>query len=401
MLDVAHPIAGELVALGTAKTTTDAAGRFTFAHAPSTYDLILASPDHARATIFRKLTARSPRLNVSASPAQQKPAHHATVSGTLSGSIAAGSMHVSFLGKGGVKTDALVTVKADATTASYSLDVPWDGAPDLDGELLALQLPDLHSDHDSSFVRARISLHDQKPASADLVLAPVASVTRAGHTVANDGLASGRWDSAEYDMPGYGKVFAACGPFRQGVDFRCADPVLLGATLCNAGAAFSPYFRSAHMRCALNNDESLSLHLRAGPEFARPAWGAAPALGLVFEWSRVERSIYRLTLKANDEQDAPTPEHPQIEIVTAAQSDAWPNLELLGVAFPQSPAGYIVTVAALGPYTAVDDFVKAEPDLIRAESWRATSRDLGLILGHPSPMDMPEQLPPLPPGLSP
>jgi hypothetical protein len=209
--------------------------------------------------------------------------------------------------------------------------------------------------------------------------------------------------SNRYYFPGFGRVFAASGPFRPGVSFKCADPAALGAVFCTEAFVYSPYQRSNETRCAPNGSAPLSMQLLAGPSFVRPAWGVAPSLGLVFEWTRVEHSVYRLTLapvQASQNVDAPTPAHPQIELVSAAQSDAWPNLEGSGVSLPKSPAGYVATVTASGPFANLDEAVGPEPARVPAERWSATSKDLGLVLGQPSPLDVPRPEPDLPPELA-
>ncbi len=397
-----RPLSGELVTDGSAAATTDASGHFALAHAASTYDLTLVSPDRSRVTIYRRLTRREVRLTATGTPS--KPALHATIDGTLTGPLAPGSLNMHFLGAGGVQAYTLVQVKEGATATPYSLTVDWDGTATLSGELLALQLPGFHSDAASSFARTRTALTAGQPTHVDLALAPVPSVTREQSRATIDGPnVSTRSVSNEYYLPGFGLVFAACGPFRPGVQFKCADPNALGAVFCTHAFVYSPYQRSTQTRCAQSANEPLSMHLLAGPRFVRPAWGVAPALGLVFEWTHLERAIYRLTLQPNhasQDVNAPTPAHPQIEIVTAAQSDAWPDLEANGVSLPKSPAAYLVTVSALGPFTNVDEAVKPDPELIPVESWRATSMDLGLVLGQPNPLDMPEQEPELPPELA-
>ena len=140
------PLPGQVVAIGAEKTTSDGYGRFAFPRVPAGYDLVIASPDGSRATVYQGLTRRDPAVrHDGARPGE--PAHRAEISVTLSGAdaseMAAERWQVHFVserafaaipGKGGWSAGP------GGLVSPTPLTVSWDGDDTIDGTVVAFSM---------------------------------------------------------------------------------------------------------------------------------------------------------------------------------------------------------------------------------------------------------------------
>jgi hypothetical protein len=121
--------------------------------------------------------------------------------------------------------------------------------------------------------------------------------------------------------------------------------------------------------------------LHDAPVLVEPKRGAAARAGISFRWSPVRDASYELKL----ETERATSDAPKIAIYTSRPSAVWPDLNALGIPFPQALNTYLVTVSANGPHKTLDDALAPRgPGIpLPRTSWQATSGVLYLPVRPP------------------
>jgi hypothetical protein len=388
------PLPDHIVAIGGEKTTTDGGGWFSFPQIPAGYDLIVASPDRARATVYQELTRRDPVVTHGRGREggrKRAYAHQAQIDVTVSGGEPAPktSWHVAFAAPG-ASGDLLVrgfSPDGSGVVRPGTLDVAWDGADTISGVVLALLMKEHGPNHDLSpwFAKQPITLRAGGTAQVTIVLAKVPTVMRPPGKVTLPPTAPPfpLEYHEHFSLPGAGRVLHSAHA-SQWKPFAVPDLRAFGLELCAEAFQWNPYLRSSWSQCGYAPDKQAVIELPPAPAISSPAWGTTAAIGLRFSWAPVPNAVYRLLLA--DTANQPTrADRPTIEIFTARATATWPDLSGVGIVFPRPPAGYGATVGARGPFASLDQLV-APPDASAKgtrERWSSDSQELSVPVQAP------------------
>jgi len=385
-----RPLPGQVVAIGADKTTSDGNGKFAFPRVPAGYDLVIASPDGSRATVYQGLTRRDPAVRHDGAP-PGGPANKAEIFVTLSGSDAAEMIaerwQVHF-----VSPDAFAAIPgkggwsaADGKLVNGTpLTISWDGDDAIDGTLVAFSMRLKRTEIPLAvFAQRTFTMQDGQSATIDLAPVRVGVVRRPRPRVIlpkeDPGFAPEYTE--EYRLPGADLAVKAAG--RMGQTYDIPDLRPFGLELCGYGFQWNPYVRSGRTLCGVDPDKLTEIALPSPPEMTAPAEEAVAEPGLRFAWSAVPNAVYRLILKSTTGK--PTPALPTIEIATAKTTAGWPDLGAVGIRFPVPLAAYEAVVGARGPFASIDEL--AAPKVPGAptprDRWSCQSQDLGIAVEPP------------------
>jgi hypothetical protein len=381
-----RPLPDQTVAIGAEKTTTDGEGRFAFANVPVHYDLAVASPNGALATVYQGLTRRDPIVVVAASSGRA-PTRTATIAVTLAGGdAAAGSWLIYFASARAseVPHDRPLMAAGDKLRSPEPLMIQWDGADTVSGVVIALSMrkeklviPQALFAQQSLTVRAgQTAAITLRPARAPVVRRPSPFVD-----VPKEDPGFDPNYIEEYRLPGVG--FAAHGPGPAHAPYDIPDLSGYGLQLCAHAFQWNPYLHSDRVQCGLAPGKQTTVALASPPVFKSPAWGTHATPGLSFGWTPVQSAVYRLSLASQGLKSSA--ERPRVEIVTARTEAAWPDLRAVGVAFPSGLAAYAAEVYALGPFASMDDLASPQGlgDPAPRDRWRAGSKELSIPVEPP------------------
>jgi len=399
----ARPLPDQIVAIGAHKTVTDGDGRFAFDGMPVGYDLVVASPDGTRATVYQALTRRDP-IVMHDGVREREPAHTARIAVSFAGTDAAReSWQVNFVSP---RTFASLRGKgwkaeADRTTNPDPLVVKWDGADTIAGVLVACSMRVEKLDIPlSTFAQKAVTLRAGETAAIELAPTKVPVVRRPRPRVILPQEDPGFQPvyTEEYRLPAAG--FAAKGPGRAATPYDIPDLRGFGLHLCAYGFQWNPYLHSSRMQCGIDPAAATALPLPSPPTFTAPAWDAVATPDLRFVWSAVPGAIYRLALESTGGKSAAAP---GIAVVTAQTTAGWPDLHAVGIDFPTRLAAYAAVVGVWGPYGSIDELAGPHGfgDHVPRDRWSAESKELALRVGtaqpgeeSPRPVDPPAPPPP-------
>jgi hypothetical protein len=378
-----RPLPGQIVAIGAEKTTSDGEGRFGFATAvPVNYDLVIARPDGALATVYQGLTRRDPIVVFAG--AEREPAHQASIAVTLAGGEAArGPWRIYFVSarasEAPTATPARSAMSArDKAVTPEPLVVQWDGGDTVSGVVIALSMREERFTIPLAlFAQQAVTLRARQAATVTLRPAKVPVVRRPPPIVQVPKEDPG-FDPTyieEYRQPGVG--FATHGRPAQ-VPYDIPDLTGFGLQLCAHGFQWNPYLHSDRVQCGVAPGKLTTVVLPSPPVFKSPAWDTHATPGMTFTWTPVESAVYRLSLVS--QADKASADQPRVEIVTARPEAAWPDLSAVGVGFPKALAAYAAEVYALGPFASMDDLVSPQGlgDPTPRDRWRAGSKELSI-----------------------
>jgi hypothetical protein len=368
-----RPLAGQVVAAGGARTTSDAAGRFTLPSVAGPYDLVVASPDGAAATLYRGLSRRDPVVMNHPAPRASRP-HQATIAGTVTGASEIVQIHFS-----SDTGDGLTSWRPGGGPTFDGLTVEWAGAESITGTVAALSMTGSGDQLGAIFARKQVTLRAGETAKVDLALAPVALARRPPLALVVPKSHPGPRPNVDehYRRVGSGWVF-------QGANLSAshAYPVPdldgYGIHLCTYAHRGDPYLRAKTLQCGVDVRQRTPTVLHAPPAFSAPAWGTPARPGLPFTWSAAANAVY--VLRLHRVRAAATARHPSVVIVTAATREAWPDLQSAGVAFPSAPVGYAAVIGACGPFASIDDYVgpSGMAHTTPRERWQTDSSDFSV-----------------------
>jgi len=382
-----RPLPDQIVAIGAEKTTSNGEGRFQFANIPVDYDLVVASPDGTRATVYQGLTRRDPIVAFAGKRARE-PRHSAQIAVTLAGSVAPHELwqvhFVSAAAFGAMGGGKPLVSAGGKTPVPEPLVVKWDGADTIAGVVMAhsmrvekLNIPLAQFAQQPATLRAGQALAiELRPARAPVVRRPPAIVV-----VPKDDPGFDPVYKEEYRLPGAG--FAVHGPGPAGAAYEIPDLRGFGLQLCGDGFQWNPYVHSRRIQCGTDPDKRVSLALPSPPAFTSPAWDTFATPGMAFTWTAVPEAVYRLAL-ANGSGE-PTKAHPRVEIVTVRTRAAWPDLQAVGIDFPKPLAAYAAVIGTMGPHKSMDDLVSAQGwgDRTPRDRWRTESKELSIPVQPP------------------
>jgi hypothetical protein len=363
VVDAEHsPLAGRTVAIGERRTTTDAHGCFEFGDVPPTYEVAIVEPNGAEVTVYQGITRRDPLLyhegGIHEQPAAR--AHRGQISGRVSGGPVAsdGNIVIEF-STAEVEAHVYLGGTPQSEGPSFGpLEVSWDGAPTITGQLVTLRTTLASSDGglapsvSHEFAQRTITLHDGEKAKVDLQtsvlprirgtarieLDPGTSLTTAGIVYVSTsargvlpvgGLPTGRGASLDWDVPDLGSSYGLCFAIQDG----------------NQGRWITD------RRCG-TREGPVALHMQAPPSLEAPPSGSQFQGATTFSWSPVSNAIYFLDLEP---VRTATRYHPHIWLYTADTQAKWPDRQALGISFPTYAARYKVRPGARGPYRSMDE----------------------------------------------
>jgi hypothetical protein len=381
-----RPLPDQIVAIGGDKTTSDGDGRFSFVKIPVNYDLVIASPDAAQATVYQGLTRRDP-IVVHRGDRVREPAHKAELFVTLVGSdggLAPWQVHF-------VSARALASIRGQAWAADGGksknpepMVVKWDGAGEIAGVLMAHAMKVVKLDIPlTQFAQQPVSLRAGQTVNIELHLAKAPVVRRPSPVVAVPKEDPG-FDPVyieEYRLPGAG--FAMHGPGPTAGAYEIPDLRGFGLQLCGDGFQWNPYLHSRRVQCGADPGKLTSLALPSPPVFTSPTRDTLATPGMPFAWSAVPDAVYRLTLASASGK--PTVAHPRVDIITSRTTAAWPDLPVVGIRFPRPLAAYAAVVGTQGPYRSMDDLVSPQGlgDRTPPDRWSTESKELSIPVQPP------------------
>jgi hypothetical protein len=385
-----RPLPDHIVAVGGERTTSDGEGRFTLPHIPAGYDLVIASPDHSRATVYQDLGRRDPVVTHETPRRDARArAHKAQVDVTVTGGEAAkASWHVNFASP---RASADLLIKGMAPDAAGvvkpgTLAIEWDGADTITGVVMALLMKEERRALTPWFAQQQVTLRTGETARVQLVLAKVPVVMRpAGKVTLPDGVPPFDTQYHEhFSVPGSGRALHSSYASRREA-FAVADLRAFGVELCTEAFQWNPYLRSQRTQCGVDPAQGAVLALPPAPAFTSPAWDTPATPGMRFSWSPHPGAVYRLMLATVGGK--PTAAFPQVDIYTAKTTASWPDLSAVGVAFPTGLTYYGVTIAALGPHSSIDDVaVPREAGAAQrrpTDRWKSESQELSVPVRPP------------------
>ena len=384
------PLPDHIVAIGGERTTSDGEGRFSFPQIPAGYDLVIASPDHTRATIYQDLGRRDPVVtHETPLRAARAHAHSAQIDVTVTGGEAAkDSWHVNFASSRasadlllrGMAPDAAGVVKPG------TLAIAWDGADTITGVVMALLMKDQRKTLVPWFAQQQVTLHAGETARVQLALAKAPVVMRpAGKVTQPDGVPPFDPQYHEhFSVPGSGRALHSTSASRREA-FAVPDLRAFGIELCTEAFQWNPYFRSHRTQCGVDPGKGAVLALPPAPSFLSPAWDTPATPGMRFSWTSQPSAVYRLMLTTVGRK--PTTAFPQIDIYTARTTASWPDLSAVGVAFPLGLIYYGVTIGALGPHRSIDDLAAPREPIAQrqrpTDRWSSESQELSVPVRPP------------------
>jgi hypothetical protein len=374
-----RPLPDQIVAVGAEKTTSDAEGRFKFANVPVNYDLVVATPDRAIATVYQGLTRRDPIVTFRGLLDRQ-PVHKASIAVTLASADAAAARWQIYF----VSPTASEVRSGRGRVPPRPLVVEWDGANMASGVVIALSMrQEKLSIPLAMFARQPVTLRAGQAATVELRPAKAPVVRRPSPIIEvpkeDPGFDPTYFE--EYRLPGAG--FAVRGPDPAQSPYDIPDLTGYGLELCAHGLQRSAYLLSDRVHCGVPPGAQTMLALQSPPAFKSPAWDTHATPGMSFAWTPVEGAVYRLSLATGE--DKPGADRPRVEIVTARPEAAWPDLSVVGVGFPKALAEYVALVYALGPFASMDDLVSPQGlgDPAPRDRWVAASNELSIPVAPP------------------
>jgi hypothetical protein len=369
----ARPLPDQIVAIGAEKTTTDGEGRFSFPKIAVDYDLVIASPDGTRATVYQGLSRRDP-IVVHDGARVREPAHAARVFVTLSGGDAAREPWQAHF----VSSRAFAELRgkgwsAEAGKTKYPdpLAVKWDGAATITGVVMVLSSRGMFAQEPVSLRAGQTTTIELSPARAPIVRRPPAQVTSPGA----DGSVAPAYVE-EYRLPGAG--FAVRGPGRAGTAYDIPDLRRFGLELCAGGFQSTPSLHSRRVQCGTDPGKPMTLALPSPPAFTAPAGDAIATPETRFAWSALPNAVYRLVLASGSGK--PTAADPTIEVFTSQTTAGWPDLHAVGIELPGARATYAAVVGTSGPHTSIDDLTSPQGwyDFTPRDRWSTESKALSV-----------------------
>lgn len=383
------PLPDQIVAIGAAKTTSDGDGRFSFASAPARYDLVIASPDRALATVYEGLTRRDPVIVFGGARASA-PKHHAQITVTLVDADAtlAAPWQVHFVSPRAFASafdQRAAGPDRGKSRNPETLTVTWDGADTIPGVVMAHAMKVKNLDIPlAQFAQQAVTLRDGQPLAIDLHLTRTPIVRRPSPRidVPKEDPGFDPLVFEEYRLPGAG--FAMKGPGAVSRAYDIPDLTGFGVELCDEGVQWNPYLHSRRVQCGGPPGKRTVLALPPPSVFKSPAWDTVAKPGLTFTWKPIAGAVYALSLE-NNGSDKPTAAQPHVMVFTARATAAWPDLRVVGVGFPKPLAVYAATVRAYGPFASIDDLAGPHglAELTPRDQWCAESKELSIPVRAP------------------
>jgi hypothetical protein len=406
-----RPLAGRVVAIGSARATTDADGRFVLAAAPPSYEAVVADPNGARATVYRGLRRRDPLLVHKPGDWGSRPAHRGTITGRVEGgpftrtdwaSVSFASLRTS----GEIFLGGVPGARPGPEFGPFM--IAWDGPDAISGDLTATRT---HTDpldprdagaHDGAAPRPRrpweptvrvtsylaqqhVTLRDGETLTVDLAPVPLPRL----QTRVQLQMPPGVWPTQLYEFYGFRQSHALVhgggaplNPRATELEIDMVDARSFGGSLC-ALAAFGQGQWILTRACDLPLDKPATITLHASPSLQSPAPGSSLRPETTFSWSASDGAVFELELR----DTSPTATDPAIDLYTTDTSATWPDLHVLGIGFPTGSASYHVKIAARGPYATLDDALGPEGmgASFPKELWLAESREVELRVEPPLP----------------
>jgi hypothetical protein len=406
-----QPLAGVVVAVGSQRTTSDADGHFALGGVSRTYDIVVADPNGASATVYRGVHRRDPWLVHKSAIPQQARAHRATIIGHVDGGPfdIANSATVRFASDRAQREVFLGSNAPRNTGPDYGpLAVDWDGPEAIEGDLVAQRtrrdpIADDAGAPDGSGPRRRgrsesapvrtstwiasqhVTVHDGQTLTVDLVPTPVPRLHTRVELLTQGNLHPTQLSESFYGSGSNTFVFGAgASPLgARTYELDLPDARGLGASLCAWATSSANGLGSFSSICDLPIDAPATLTLHAPPELRQPYAGSVFDPNTSFAWSGSDSPVYELELR----DKVPTSMDPSVDIYTTETSAMWPDLSGFGVPFPAATAAYYVTIATLGPYSTMDDALGPHGIGVSHQrtAWRAESAKLELVVQPPPP----------------
>ena len=379
-----RPLGGRSVWISGRKLMTDSLGRFSVSGGPPIYDAMVEDPDGSSVSIYRALSTRSPVLPHKHLPGT--PAAEAFISGTVSGAGTyplppADSVDVYFFSE---ETDNEFSIGYGRSTG-YSgpafgpMVLVWDGADSVTGQVMALGsfASDAGAPATWFFNQPLTAAAGQMP-SIDVALAQVVQAAHLSGTIQVPPKAKVAAHEAFYRLPlPHARItLPSTHSVLGSIDDIVPDLTALGGQLC-VGATSTQ--GASTERCGFTLGESdVSLVIEAPPELVTPAPGTTITMETKFSWTPFIGGVHLLELEAV----SPATDSPDIYVYTSATSAGWPDLSMLGVAFPVGVA-YRVTLVGLGVYDTIDAALGSDGigAIAPAEARRADSDVVSAVTG--------------------
>jgi hypothetical protein len=379
--DRSLPLPDQIVAIGAEKTTSDGEGRFKFASVPMSYDLIIATPEGARATVYRGLTRRDPIVPFAGARGRE-PVHKASIAVTLAGDgYAEERWRIHFVSARAV--EARSPYRRQPRVPPGPVVAEWDGPDTVSGVVIALATREEKRSMLALFAQQQVTLRAGQAASVELRPAKAPVARRPSPIVEvpkeDPGFDPNYFES--YRLRGAG--FALHGFWAAQEPYDIPDLTGYGLQLCADGFQRNAFLNSGRVQCGAPPGEQTTLVVQSPPVFTSPAWETHATPGMSFAWTPVAGAVYRLSLASGEEISIAG--RPRVEIVTARLTAPWPDLSAVGVGFPKAPAAYVAEVWALGPFASMDNLVSRQGlgDSTPRDRWLAASLPLSIPVGPP------------------
>ena len=387
---------GQIVSIGAHRTVSDGDGRFSFTgtRISAPYNLVVASPEGNRATLYHGLTRRDPLVTHTA----LHPGvftQRAYIAGTVFGNMPKGSLddrprnwswEFDFESPRAHMGERPRAGWFDATgSGAYGpIPVEWDGSDTITGRMMALFREGKDSVERGAFAEKIVTLRAGQTLTVDFRPDRVPLMHRRSPRIVepppekpedplDDGFPRGQ---APIFYDGF-KVEGRSSFHGDRYSGTTVDLRAFGFQYCHDAYRWDPYLHSKRSHCGFDPANPEALDLPPPVSFTKPENGAVAAPGMTFAWTRMPRAVYCLDLAPG--WDDPSARHPSVRICTGRTAAAWPDLTGVGVGFPKQLAAYVATVSAIGSMGSVDDLAASGS---YRDYWKSESKERSVRI-HP------------------
>ncbi|MGO9063236.1 MAG: hypothetical protein ACLQIH_00700 [Myxococcaceae bacterium] len=342
------PAAGVSVSIGSSITTTDADGGFSLSNVIPPYDVAVVSRDDNLAVVYQALTRTDPTITFSTYP-NGNPSNAGTVSGTVS-TNAPGAVQASLAWASPLTGPQTQTV----TASPFSLNLYWNGAASIVGNLHALQLlTDAVSGEPYGWaygLQSGVAVANSQTTSNQEIAMTSGALSTITGSVSGPAAYGAPITSVSVDFADGASILVVTAGTPIG-SFAYATPAGIGATISVGASVFTStpdngaLGSTVYVRGLSPDATGVSVSV---PEAAVPISPANGATGLpantAFTWTPYSGGIHEVSFSGSA----------LITIFTAATTTTVPDLSAQGISLGN--VGLQWTVYGVGPFATMDEF---------------------------------------------